>query len=883
MAEFVGREKWIKQFRDYLSQKEGVLWKLTGQPGIGKSSLLSQFNKICQDEERPNTWLDMESCAPAHGLDVLAALAESAAFFDTENSNKSLKEKAGEGFKTFTDGVVGALDLGKDLIPGGALLAGGAKVLVSLGSGIAGKAALISETQAAAQPELYLLDALSAAASNNNDSTKAPVCIVDTYEHILDKQLKIKTRLLFSNGNVRNIQEKEVQLSQWLSDLLTYLSEQGWCVVVAGRAIPRSNANDKLQPFTRKEISAAAKSRPALRDYLDTQEKAVIQILATLSFEGNPLWLQVAMNLLENLLAEGRDLELLADNPKELQNCFEEEDPLEIDDFDGVEHSSCKLSLIGTMTKHIEGLEDQAWKIAIPRILDKGIVQQLFNREQANAILHNFNLAGVFRKSGQQFTLHEEIRDLLLFYARHKGWWDSDETRQIHGKLWDYLNDFYLGKLPDDLRSVMTREGLTKVYREKSKAKLTQQLTEHFDLRWMLEAYYHRVMSQKVLADKNILPIDFWAALGGSASFSPIDKWRIAEALPTLSEIQIRELVAICSEELNNWRKLFGEETGKALYQEQLAGNTEVLKDLSFWEQRVNKFGLAGDYYFYISVIREFYSDLYPKKGLELTDKLLELYGDSGTPLVQEQCAKALYDKGGTLSNKLNEPQAAIASYDELLEHFADSENPAVQELCAKALVNKGVTLGEKLNDPQAAIASYDELLERFANSENPAVQELCAKALVNKGVTLGEKLNDPQAAIASYDKLLERFANSENPAVQELCLYATANSIKPLLVLGKSDKTIPLIHQVLEHVGSDDKKSAIMTFLLWLADPETTIDSVLQSIKNLPSDIKFAWSCKEIRPFIDKLDTQRKAQAEAFIAYFGQHQNLEQLESDLK
>ncbi len=40
MAEFVGREKWIKQFRDYLSQKEGILWKPTGQPGIGKSSLL---------------------------------------------------------------------------------------------------------------------------------------------------------------------------------------------------------------------------------------------------------------------------------------------------------------------------------------------------------------------------------------------------------------------------------------------------------------------------------------------------------------------------------------------------------------------------------------------------------------------------------------------------------------------------------------------------------------------------------------------------------------------------------------------------------------------------------------------------------------------------
>ncbi|MEZ5449210.1 MAG: hypothetical protein R3E89_09495 [Thiolinea sp.] len=88
-----------------------------------------------------------------------------------------------------------------------------------------------------------------------------------------------------------------------------------------------------------------------------------------------------------------------------------------------------------------------------------------------------------------------------------------------------------------------------------------------------------------------------------------------------------------------------------------------------------------------------------------------------------------------------------------------------MQEQCAKALFNKGWTLGEKLNDPQGEVAAYDDLLQRFGDSPVPDVQEQCAEALVNKGVTLGEKLNDPQGEVAAYDDLLQRFGDSPSPA----------------------------------------------------------------------------------------------------------------------
>ncbi|MEZ5479561.1 MAG: tetratricopeptide repeat protein [Thiolinea sp.] len=88
-----------------------------------------------------------------------------------------------------------------------------------------------------------------------------------------------------------------------------------------------------------------------------------------------------------------------------------------------------------------------------------------------------------------------------------------------------------------------------------------------------------------------------------------------------------------------------------------------------------------------------------------------------------------------------------------------------MQEQCAKALLNKGVTLGEKLNDPQGEVAAYDDLLQRFGDSPVPGVQEQCAKALFSKGVTLRQQLNDPQGAVATYDKLLQRFGDSPSPA----------------------------------------------------------------------------------------------------------------------
>ena len=736
--QFIGRQQWLDTFRQYVAQPQGVIWRITGQPGIGKSTLLRRLEQDCavEGQQHPNIWLDVENFTPAHGLDVLTTMAGAAQYFDTEKANKGLKEKVGEGFKTVTGGLVSTLELAKDFIPGGELAAGAAKVVVGLGENLAGNAAQISERQAAAHPELYLLNALAAAGAK----LRKPVCLVDTYEHILRADLKIKSRLLLEFKQAREGQEKEWLLSVWLGNLFEYLHNQGWCVVLMGRSVPRSKSEDQLPRFSRDEILAAVKTRPALASYIPAQQTALSDILSQLSFGGNPLWLYVAMNLLENLLAEGKDLMQLAQQPDYLQGCFEQPNPLDIDSYEGIEHGSCKLSLISTMTRPIAGLEEQAWKIALPRVLDKGVVQQLFEPQQANAILHNFTLAGVFRLSGQQFTLHEEIRDLLLAYAKSKGWLETEETRALHGKLWEYLNQLYGAK------------------------------EENYPAIWMLEAIYHRIFSGVGLIASGIKPNEFWWEFSGSTLFSLAKKWQKAKALPNLSAAEVNALQDELIEQKRSLYEAIGSEIVDKLSEDLRNSVIASAWEIQYWEQRVANYGLAGDYSI-LSIIQD-----KPEVQIQTIDDMLQRFGDSVFPKVQAQCAIALFNKGVALGEKLNDPQGAIAVYDELLRRYGASTLDAVQVKCAKTLVNKGWALGEKLSDAQGAIAVYDELLHRYSASTLDTVQVQCAKALFNKGWTLGKQLNDPQGAIAVYDELLQRFGASTLDAVQEWCATALYN-----------------------------------------------------------------------------------------------------------
>ncbi|MFB2795565.1 tetratricopeptide repeat protein, partial [Aeromonas veronii] len=168
---------------------------------------------------------------------------------------------------------------------------------------------------------------------------------------------------------------------------------------------------------------------------------------------------------------------------------------------------------------------------------------------------------------------------------------------------------------------------------------------------------------------------------------------------------------------------------------------------------------------------------------INVYDELIQLFGTSDAPALQEQVAKALCNKGVTLG-QLGRSEDAITVYDELIQRFGTSDAPALQEQVAMALRNKGVTLGQ-LGRSEDAITVYDELIQRFGTSDAPALQEQVAKALYGKGFRLGQ-LGRSEDAITVYDELIQRFGTSDAPALQEQVAMALRNKGVTLGQLGQ-------------------------------------------------------------------------------------------------
>ena len=150
--------------------------------------------------------------------------------------------------------------------------------------------------------------------------------------------------------------------------------------------------------------------------------------------------------------------------------------------------------------------------------------------------------------------------------------------------------------------------------------------------------------------------------------------------------------------------------------------------------------------------------------------------------------------------DKLGDSAAAIAVYDEVIERFGGSDVPALQEGVARALVNKGVAK-RQLGDSAAAIAVYDEVIERFGGSDVPDLLVEVARALVNKGVAK-RQLGDSAAAIAVYDEVIERFGGSDMPALQEGVARALVNKGMGQTEIGRPEEALHTCEELEQRLG---------------------------------------------------------------------------------
>ena len=263
-------------------------------------------------------------------------------------------------------------------------------------------------------------------------------------------------------------------------------------------------------------------------------------------------------------------------------------------------------------------------------------------------------------------------------------------------------------------------------------------------------------------------------------------------------------------------------------------------------------------------------SQSYEQSAIAIYGKLLDRYGDSAEPAVQElvatgtlhkvlimsRCGETagatdIYDKlhsryGDTwIAEKLSSlsrycgDEGAIAAYNMLLER----KEPSVHKTTLGLLFSKGLSLS-RLGNHADAIATYNRLIERYGRSEDPSVQKLVIEALFSSGVSLSRLDNDTDEiaaytndgdepsvqkpvlgtlfskgvplsrlgnyaeAIATYNRLIEQYSRSEDPSVQKLVIEKLFSSGVSLSRLGNDTDAIAAYNMLLERTSDRGEPS---------------------------------------------------------------------------
>jgi tetratricopeptide (TPR) repeat protein len=265
---------------------------------------------------------------------------------------------------------------------------------------------------------------------------------------------------------------------------------------------------------------------------------------------------------------------------------------------------------------------------------------------------------------------------------------------------------------------------------------------------------------------------------------------------------------------------------------------------------------------------------------LAVYEEIDRRFGQDASPGMRKLVALVLFSKGAVLWRQGNIGEV-LAVYGEIERRFGQDTSLGVlgaREQLAKALVNKGEVLWRQGKIGEA-LAVYEEVDRRFGQDTLPGVRKQVVMALVNKAGALFEFRNDVAGSLAVLDSVLARCRNSPEPALQAECDSALRNSVGPLLVLGKTREAAQSIRQVQAQLAADDRDSAIMAFLLWLAEPQTSEQTVRKTIRALPPDVQSGWTFDGIHSFILNLPAPRKAQGQCFLDFFEQHHDAEKLD----
>lgn len=396
---FIGRESELLQVEKLFNAKNGGVISLQGKSGIGKSYLLRNIrNKYFL---HPQFFLD------CNDLPLIETASEFLLHLSKQNT----------GLKNIND---------------------------------AGK---IIEKNKKSQHQIsnveqILLEALT------KDCKQRPIIFVDAYEHLLTESQVFIHRIECDYSRLHKqhgVHQESLLYTEWLKRLLQFFKSQGALLIIAGTELDSWLENIQLlDNFDEADIlNYAATMR--LENAIAENRVTVATILSKLSFGGNPLWLSLACHFLVSELACGKELIQLGQiNSLEDYLSIPQADR-NYQDMD--KDDICKLFLFErVMPPH----KENSWLIALPRYLDNETLICLFGN-QGDMLFHALKTFGLLYQSSidkKYLKLHDEIKTILLNYAKQQNLLDSFESKKKHQSLVVLYKEREQGKQKNNLSLV---------------------------------------------------------------------------------------------------------------------------------------------------------------------------------------------------------------------------------------------------------------------------------------------------------------------------------------------------------------------------------------------------------------------------------------------
>jgi Tfp pilus assembly protein PilF len=444
-------QAWIRrpqedEFDRWTKQPQAAYWRLIGEGGGGKTSLLARFFEEAEDRRFPAVFLEANRCLDRGERDGVTLLLNletvNTPTFDSarrlllgvKSAFQAALDEAGGQTKANWDRISELAECGAE---GAGAILKGARDVAKVLEVIFGKGREASRAQDLAQPEQFLLKALA------DDMAKGGIWLIDTWEQADAKPFT--TRLEFpAVGRLRTPlrgKPTEITLAPWLDGAFAWMfTKAKSLVLIAGREAPGRfgdsvppvrGVTERTQPWNEREIAAfLADALPEIN-----HGDAPLSDLRRRT-GGVPLLVDWIVRLVGDVAREQGGVWNWTEWPGLVRD-FAESDRY------GLIHYA-----VERVVKQSARIAD-VWKLALVDELTPAVANILFpptgrDGPTGRALLRELERLGLARQvrgqSSDRWLVHDVTRAALESYAAHEEKLGGPDTLETHRALADHYD-----------------------------------------------------------------------------------------------------------------------------------------------------------------------------------------------------------------------------------------------------------------------------------------------------------------------------------------------------------------------------------------------------------------------------------------------------------